>query len=267
VGAAGGPGVAAWIAARYGLVSPLILVGCVAVAAALAIGFLLPERTPPRESRNGRLDVLGSFAFALDARVAPFLIYGLAVWLTHAVTLQTVNFYVMDTLSVSGPPATRMAGLVLMAGAVAMLLTQLFVIPRLRWPPHRLLILGAAMVGAAHLTFALSQHYWTIMTAMVAAGVGIGLARPGVSGGASLAVSPAEQGKVAGLVMASTGIGFLLAPFTGLLMYQSVGPSAPYWINLALAAFGLAFAALHPGLRARTEIEKAPPEPPESGGA
>lgn len=263
VGAASGPGVAAWIAARWGLTTPLILVGCVAAIAALVIGMLLPERTPPRQNPKGGPNMLASFTFARDPRVSPFLIYGLAVWLTHAVTLQTVNFYVMDTLTIAGPRATQMAGLVLMAGAFAMLMTQLFAIPRLRMPPHRLLIVGAAMVCAAHLTFALARSYWAIFAAMVAAGIGIGLARPGVSGGASLAVSPAEQGKVAGLIMAATGVGFLLAPFTGLLTYQTFGPTTPYWINLALAGFSLVFAIMHPGLRGAPDIAESPLAPPE----
>src|SRR5690606_20953888 len=120
--AAAGPGVAAWIAARFGLVTPIVLVGAIAVAAAFAIYFFLPERTPPRPKTGERVNLLSAFAFGLDPRVWPFLIYGLLLWTSHAVTLQTVNFYVMDTLGMDGGLATQLAGTVLMIGAICMLL-------------------------------------------------------------------------------------------------------------------------------------------------
>lgn len=264
VGAAAGPGVAAWIAARFGLITPLIIVGVVAVAAAVSIRLFLPERTPPRQLDGPPPNLLKSFAFGLDRRVSPFLIYGLSLWLTHAVTLQTVNFYVMDTLQTAGPLATQLAGAVLMTGAFCMLLAQLVLIPRLKWPPRSLLILGAALAAFAQFLFAIAHSYGEILVAMAIVGVAIGLARPGVSGGISLAVTPAEQGRGAGMNMAASGVGFLLAPFTGLLMYQTVGPPAPYWINTVLALFALGFALLHPGVRGARQIEEPPPDSAES---
>ena len=264
VGAAAGPGVAAWIAARFGLITPLILVGAIAVAAAIAIGLMLPERTPPRKTEGPRPGLLSSFSLGRDRRVYPFLIYGLALWLTHAVTLQTVNFYVMDTLRVDGALATQLAGSVLMAGAFAMMLAQLVLIPRLKWPPRSLMILGAALAILAQILFALAHSFGEILVGMVVVGVAIGLARPGISGGVSLAVTPEEQGRAAGMNMAASGVGFLLAPFTGLMTYQLIGPSTPYWINAGLALFALVFAFWHRGLRNRPQIEETPPEPTET---
>ncbi len=258
VGAAAAPGVAAWIAARYGLVTPVLLAGLLAVIAAVAIALLLPERTPPRQRGTGEPGPLASFAFALDPRVSPFLVYGLAIWLTHAVTLQTVSFYVMDTLGVDGALAATRAGAVLMAGAFAMLLAQLVLVRWLKWTPRRYLITGAALVFFAHVLFALAASYAAIMAAMIAAGLALGLARPGMAGGVSLAVGRGEQGKVAGLIMAATGVGFLLAPFTGLLAYQTVGPAAPWAINAALAGFAFVFALAHPGLRRRASRAPEP---------
>jgi len=263
VGAAAGPGVAAWIAARAGLITPIVLVGVIAVIAAFAIAFLLPERTPPRQQTGDRVNLLSSFAFGLDPRVYPFLIYGLCLWTTHAVTLQTVNFYVMDTLGQDGPMATQLAGAVLMTGAFCMMLAQLVLIPRLKWPPRNLMILAACVVLAAHILFAIAHSFGEIIVAMAIVGTGIGLARPGVSGGISLAITPAEQGRGAGMNMAASGVGFLLAPFTGLLTYQAIGPSIPYWINAAAALFALAFAIMHPGLRGRPQIEDTPPDQPD----
>ena len=59
-------------------------------------------------------------------------------------------------------------------------------------------------------------------------GIGQGLARPGFSSGASLAVGSSLQGNVAGLVISANGMGFIVSPFFGPWMYENVDPSAPF---------------------------------------
>jgi MFS family permease len=54
---------------------------------------------------------------------------------------------------------------------------------------------------------------------------GFGLARSGFTAGASLAVEPEEQGRAAGLTTATAGVGFMIAPITGLWLYQTVAPA------------------------------------------
>ena len=75
--------------------------------------------------------------------------------------------------------------------------------------------------------------------AAVASSFGFGLARSGFTAGASLAVEPEEQGRAAGLTTATAGLGFLIAPVTGLWLYQTVMPSAPFQLNAVLALAGL----------------------------
>ena len=95
---------------------------------------------------------------------------------------------------------------------------------------------------------------------------GFGLARSGFTGGASLAVNPEEQGRAAGLTTATAGLGFLIAPVSGLWLYQTVGPATPFEVNMGLAAIALAIAFLHPavkaaGLRALARDDQDPKGP------
>lgn len=235
MGAAVGPGVAAWMGGRLGLISPLIAISVIAGGMAVAVWFMLPERTPPQQT-GARSSAFSSFGYALDPRVSPFLIFGVGVWIVQAVTLQTINFYVMDTLEVDGVQATQLAGAVLMGGALAMLISQLVLIPRIKASPRTLMLLGAGIALFANIFLALAGSFGEIFFAFVVSGLGIGLSRPGMAGGASIAVSPSEQGAVAGMVNSTAGVGFLSAPFIGLLVYQTLGPSVPFWINVGVIA-------------------------------
>ena len=261
MGAAVGPGVAAWMGGRLGLISPLIAISVIAGGMAVAVWFMLPERTPPQQT-GARSSAFSSFGYALDPRVSPFLIFGVGVWIVQAVTLQTINFYVMDTLEVDGVQATQLAGAVLMGGALAMLISQLVLIPRIKASPRTLMLLGAGIAFFANIFLALAGSFGEIFFAFVVSGLGIGLSRPGMAGGASIAVSPSEQGAVAGLVNSTAGVGFLSAPFIGLLVYQTFGPSVPFWINAGVIAGVGVYAWFSPRIKsvsaaATPEIEDA----------
>jgi hypothetical protein len=78
-----------------------------------------------------------------------------------------------------------------------------------------------------------------LLVAQFMQGVGFGLARPGFSGGASLAVRPEEQGGLAGLVTGINGAGFVLSPLAGGLLYKTMGIHAPLWLAVGtLIAMG-----------------------------
>jgi MFS family permease len=59
-------------------------------------------------------------------------------------------------------------------------------------------------------------------------GLGQGLARPGFSSGASLAVPPQLQGNVAGLVISANGMGYIVTPLFGLFVYEYVDRHLPF---------------------------------------
>ena len=75
-----------------------------------------------------------------------------------------------------------------------------------------------------------------LLVSQAVQGLGAGLARPGFTGGASVAVRPDEQGAAAGLVVAVNGAGFVFSPLVGGVVYERVGMNAPLIITRRAAA-------------------------------
>ena len=69
----------------------------------------------------------------------------------------------------------------------------------------------------------------------------LGLCTPAIYSGASLAVTPEEQGGAAGLVSACPAIGFVAGPLCAGALYQVDGLLAPLF---SAAVFGLVLALL-----------------------
>ncbi len=253
-GAALGPGLAGWLAPRIGLVAPLYVTALMAIAGAIAVAFLLPEHRPPSRrlgAKGLRLGLIG------DPRLRAILFAGCAIWIVQATTLQTVNFYVMDRVGVGGEWATQLAGAALTASALAMLAAQLGVIRVLRPRPRPALIAGSAIGLAGASMMALSTAYGEIVFANTLLGFAMGLSRPGMAAAASLAVEPEEQGAAAGLAAGAAGVGFLLAPLTGLALYKVAGIWTPYALNAVICAAVAALALFHPAIARASDRAKS----------
>ncbi len=250
VGAALGPGLAAWLAPSLGLVAPLYITAAVAGSAAVAVRFMLPERTPPKDAAR---PTSKGWRLLFDKRVTAILAFGAALWIAQATGLQTINFFVMDQLGVDGADAAQLAGTVLTSGALAMLTAQLGIIPRLHLRPRSSMAIGGAVVVAGSFLLAFADAYGEIVFAFTLSSLGMGLARPGMAAAASLAVDPDEQGAAAGLAASTAGIGFLAAPLTGLIVYSFVGPHWPYVLTGTLMIGATAVAVLSPNVREASE--------------
>ena len=110
--------------------------------------------------------------------------------------------------------------------------------------------MGAVMVVLGNIELVLAPNYAALVFGLMMNSFGFGLARSGFTGGASIAVNPEEQGRAAGLTTATAGVGFMVAPVTGLWLYQTLAPEAPFVLNGILAVLGLVLALLHPRVRA-----------------
>jgi len=251
-GAAIGPGFAAWMTPRFGLAAPLVVTAALAAAAAVAVALYLPERTPPRGEKTGRART-PAWRLIADPRLRDLMAFGSVVWIAQAVGLQTANFYVMDRIGVSGAEAAGYAGGVLTAGALAMLVAQLGIIPRLKPSPRTAMIWGGGIMSVAALMMANAHSFGEIIFAFTMSGLGMGLARPGMAAGVSLAVEADEQGAAAGLAAGTAGLGFLIAPVAGLGLYVTVGPSSPFWVLAVLGFAGTVLAVFSSSIRAASE--------------
>ena len=97
---------------------------------------------------------------------------------------------------------------------------------------------------AAFATMAFAETRIPLMAAMATLGFGMGLAGPGFMAGASLAVSPQEQGAVAGVAGACGPMGFTIGPLVGTALYQ-LDPQYPYLFTLIVYVPLLVFTLRH----------------------
>lgn len=261
VGQAFGPGICAWLTARYGAVFPIWMVGVLALAASIAILLFLPERTAPHSKRQ-RASFKQSLALITDRRLSGYLIYGFALSIVAGVTVQVFGLFTMDRLHVSGAAGTQLISYGFMANALALLLTQLVVLPRLNMGPRSFMIWGAGLSAAAVVMQIFAPNLEMLLASQALQGLGAGLARPGFTGGASVAVAPHEQGAAAGLVVAVNGAGFIFSPLVGGVVYEHFGMNAPLVITAAVLSFMLTFALMSRRLRDAAVAATAPPSEP-----
>jgi len=257
-----GPALAGAFSERIGIAAFMSAVALLVAGMAVAVRLLLPERTPPK--KTGRpINPLVQFQFAGDPRLTAFMIYGCLIWMAQAAALQSLGFYIMDRLGADQSEGLQLGSVALTAGAAGLLFAQLVVIPALKTSPRVLMALGAGMMVLGNVEMVFAPNYAAIVFGYMMNAFGFGLARSGFTAGASLAVNPEEQGRAAGLTNATAGVGFMIAPVTGLWLYQTYAPIAPLTLNALIALAGLALAVMHPRVRAAASVLKRDDEDPK----
>ena len=237
VGAVAGPAFAAALVATLGLLSPVFVICAIAALMSFLIYTRLPEKSQPQRDKNLPPPIIaGEKGLWRDPRIMPYLIYAVGLSLVTGVLTQTYIFAVMDKLDVEGVAAAQFTGPAFSVGAMATLLAQLVIIPRLKLSNRTLMMSGALALCIGALLIIPTKDFAVLVVAQFAIGLGQGLARPGFSSGASLAVGPELQGNVAGLVISANGMGFIVSPFFGPWMYEFVHPDAPFYLAAALLA-------------------------------
>jgi MFS family permease len=262
LGAALGPALSGMFAARTGPILPMYLVAVLAVCSSLTILHFLPEsREPQLPLEDAKRET--AWGLALDDRVSGFLIYGLGISTVTGMLAQTFTFYTMDRLKLDMGETITYASNGLMVGALAILATQMGLLRMLKLSGRSLMVVGAVIVALGVLVQIVATSLNLLLVSQFLQGVGFGLARPGFSGGASLAVKPEEQGGVAGLITAVNGAGFVLSPLAGVTLYSIAGMHAPLWLAVAiLIAIGV-FALM--SRRIRSTVGVSSPSGPEPG--
>ena len=237
------------------LVAPLYAVSLLALIVGSLILIYLPERTKPIGNlRRARLRVS-------DGRIIPHVLVGIAISLAQGIQAQTVNFYFMDTLHLPIESAVGMVGVALTTSAFAAFTTQFFVVQRYNLTVNQLLIWGGALAVIGYLLFLATNEYATMVLGLILASIGMSLMRPGNAAAASLAVSEAEQGSVAGLTGATAALGFVVGPIISLPLY-GFNHAIPFWICVGVTALAWVYCVLHG--RVRGLDSQLPPDDPNS---
>jgi len=177
-----------------------------------------PDELPAAEPQHQGADRLRW----TDKRLRPWLLAGLIGGHAQAMLLGVIGFLLLDRLGLRGDPnaGAGPVGLVLMAGAFATLLAQWGLIPMLALGPRTSTLWGMSLAAIGVIPVALGSDLHTISLGFAVASLGYGMFRPGFTSGASLAVSPREQGQSAGIVASINGAGYIAAPAIGVWFYN-----------------------------------------------
>lgn len=209
--------------ATLGLLAPLYFAAVLAAFAAVLVWQKLPT-TPRSELVNRPVRTKVRYT---DPRVLTYLGAGIGLFFGFSGIQQTLGFQVQDKLSLTGIETAQMTGAALMVAAFFTFITQMTAMQRLKLPPAQFIRLGLVSLLIGALFVASFQHFAVLAIGMAFLGIGMGLCVPAMSAGASLAVTPAEQGAVAGLISSCPAIGFSVGPLVAGGLYQVHGSLAP----------------------------------------
>ncbi|MEU6697210.1 MFS transporter [Pseudonocardia sp. NPDC046786] len=183
-----------------------------------------------------------------DAGMWPVLLTGFLVMLSLGLVLIVLGFLVQDRLGLDAAGTVGVSGAMSFLSGVALVLMQGVAVPRLGWPPVRLLRVGLPIATVGLLLLAVAPGVLTIGLAMTLLAAGLGLAMPGYTTAATLQAGPEGQGGVAGLVNATNGSTFVIGPLAGTALY-TLGTGVPAFVAAVACLLGGLLAALHPALR------------------
>ena len=176
-----------------------------------------------------------------DRRIAPWIASVFGIYFANGVVQITMGFLVQDRGGLEPAPAVSVTALMLLANAAGAMLMQLIVVPRLGWSPRRLLRAGMTLALVALTCLTIAPSLWALAVSTFAMGVASGMASPGYSAGASLAVSAREQGGIAGVINATGAITWIVAPVSATALYGWM-PLSPFLLALSLVALSCACA-------------------------
>ncbi|PCJ68423.1 MAG: hypothetical protein COA62_14740 [Rhodobiaceae bacterium] len=239
-----GPGFAAALATLH-ILAPFFAVSVLAFGGAFFIWLLLPERTTPRQKLAERQKQRQRLKIT-DPRVLPWLTLGVVLSFGQSITMQLISFYFMSTFQVEGDEAIQLVSVGLMAMAMATLFAQMVLIQRFDLSVQFLLRVGAMVMIVSFALLIVANSYGLFVSALALAGVGFGMLRPGLMAGASLSVSPHDQGAIAGLIGSTAATGHILNPFIAIPLYYYVAPQAPFILAMGLMIVILLMALFHP---------------------
>ncbi|QZP08461.1 MFS transporter [Caenibius sp. WL] len=248
-----GPAVAPFLILPYlGLSGPMFVFALAGVAIFIAVAIGLPSD----RSRGEAVATVGSsggWAIWSNRAVRPYLIYGLAMSCAQAGNTYTLGFLVIDRMGLPPAEAQSAIGIVMVAGAVAGLIAQWGLVGLCGMMPRALLLWGSLLAFLGNVLIIVLPGFTMLAGSFALLSFGYGLARPGYTAGASLAVGESGQGGVAGAVSAIAGASIVAVPTLAVGLYEWQ-PALPFLAFGAVMCGLLAMSAFHPGLSGkRTE--------------
>lgn len=219
-----GPAIAALLA-RYSLSLPFY-----AMALLPMLGFVVLLTKLPRQELH--LKQPPKAVNLSDPRLRRPLVVAFAAMLCVSIAQITVGFFALDRLKMNPADAAQTAGIALTMVGLALICSQLLV-RKLEWPPLRMIRVGALVSALGFAGSMFADTAWILWLGFFVSAAGMGWIFPSFAALAANAVEASEQGATAGSVGAAQGLGVVVGPLAGTLIY-AVEPRLPYLVAAAL---------------------------------
>ena len=219
-----GPAIAALLA-RYSLSLPFY-----AMALLPMLGFVVLLTKLPRQELH--LKQPPKAVNLSDPRLRRPLVVAFAAMLCVSIAQITVGFFALDRLQMNPADAAQTAGIALTMVGLALICSQLLV-RKLEWPPLRMIRVGALVSALGFAGSMFADTAWILWLCFFVSAAGMGWIFPSFAALAANAVEASEQGATAGSVGAAQGLGVVVGPLAGTLIY-AVEPRLPYLVAAAL---------------------------------
>lgn len=233
-----GPAIAGWIA-FHDMAIALYAAVLLPLLSLLAVWWRLPNAPAPGNRSSGHPTPAW-----LDPRLRLPLFTVFAAMLTITVSQVAVGFFAIDRLHLPPAAGAKVAGLSLAAVGVGLMAAQALVMRYKSVAPARWIALGSVIAAIGFGAMVLVAVQWQLLLAYVVGAFGMGFIMPAFPALAANAVAAHEQGVAQGTVASVQGLGMVVGPLLGTLLYQW-SPNAPYLL-LALLLLTLAVAAARP---------------------
>jgi len=257
IGMVFGPAAVGWIA-FHNLAWALYAAAAMPLVALVAVALRLPYRPPVNGAASAKPGAAAGQGGVMPTWRDPRL--RLPVW-TAGLSMVSVSmgqvvvgFFAIDRLDLSPEEGARVAGLALTAVGGGLLCAQTLVVRMKSIPPTRWIALGTLLSAIGFASSMLVAQEWHLLAAYALAAFGMGFVFPSFQALAANSVQAHEQGAAAGTVSSMLGLGTVVGPMIGTVLYR-LWPDAPYLlIGMVLLGLSLA-AALHRDKRGQTSSE------------
>lgn len=230
-----GPAAAGWLAG-HDLALSLYAAAALPLVALAAIGLGLPAEGAPGARRPPGGQPMRLF----DPRLRVATLTGFAAMGSVSIAQVLVGFFAIDRLGLPVAEGARVAGLALACVGGSLMLSQQLVMRLKAVPLARWLVLGALIAGCGFAAVAAVRSQAMLLGCYAVMAFGMGLVFPNFQAMAANAVQAHEQGAAAGTLSAAQGLGVVLGPIVGTVLYRVAHP-LPYLLVgaglWALAAF------------------------------
>lgn len=242
-----GPAIAGGFA-LLGLIWPLYIGALLPIIAFVTVMIVVPRRKAVIQDRPPVIN-------PLQRGLRVYLLSGLTAMLC-IVSLQVIGgFYMQDQLSLTTTDTARLVSFGLVICGFSMIATQGLLMKRSKLEPRKQILWGSLLIVLGFVLMLLLSQLIAYYAAYFLFGIGAGLMLPGFMTGASLAVSPDQQGGIAGLVGMVQGLASVVAPLLSTSLYR-LDKHLPYSVVAAFLII-LSVVLLTGTLRSRMTSEEA----------